>query len=151
MKTQFGFTLIEVMVSLAILGILAGISAYSFLNGLPERRVRAGSRHLYAGFQEARSEAVKRGEKVTIRFDIAADSFRITDANNKQIGSHTFAGYMDLYEATRDNSFTYNSRGMGESGSVRIRYYKAGAAKRGVRVTSAGGIALIDETDSNWN
>jgi len=151
MKPNAGFTLIEVMVAIAILGLIAGTSVYSFLNGLPERRVRAASRHLYAGIQKARSEAVKRGLRMTITFDIAADSLRITDAEDKTIGSYAFAGYIDLYEATGDNSFTYNSRGMGESGTVRIRYCKSGATKRGVRVTSAGGIALIDETDSNWD
>ena len=151
MKTNTGFTLIEVMVTIAILGILTGISFYCFLNGLPERRVRAASRNLYAGLQETRSEAVKRGERITITFDPAADSYRITDANGNQIGGHSFAEYIDLYEVTRkDNSFTYNSRGMGVSATARIQYFKPGSAKMGVRVTSAGAIALIDEKDDNW-
>lgn len=151
MKPTAGFTLIEVMVSIAILSLLAGISVYSFLSGLPERKVRAASRSLYAGIQETRSEAVKRGERITISFDLAADSYRITDADGNRIGSHAFADSIDLYEVTRkDNSFTYNPRGMGESATARIQYYKPGPLKRGIRVTSAGGIALIDETDNNW-
>lgn len=150
MKSNSGFTLIELMVTIAIMSILVGISVYSFLNGLPDRRVRSASRDLYAGIQEARSEAAKRGENITITFDTSADSYSVTDTNGNQIGSHTFPDHIDLYEVTNDTSYTFNYRGMGEDGRVRIKYYRSGPKKMGVRVTRAGGISLIDETDSNW-
>ena len=151
MKSTAGFTLIELMVTIAIIGILATFSSYSYFRGLPDRRVGSASRALYAGIQEARSEAVLRGEDVTITFSTGGDSYDLTDANGNQIGRYEFPGYIDLYEVTgADNSYTYNSRGLGESSIVRLQYYKAGPRRMGVRVTNAGGISIIDETDSDW-
>jgi type IV fimbrial biogenesis protein FimT len=56
-----GFTAIELMVTVAILAVLAGIAAPSF-NPIIERwRVRQVSEELQSTLYFARSEAVKRG------------------------------------------------------------------------------------------
>ena len=61
-----GFTAIELMVTVAILAVLAGIAAPSF-NPIIERwRVRQVSEELQSTFYFARSEAIKRGGNVTI-------------------------------------------------------------------------------------
>lgn len=61
-----GFTAIELMVTVAILAILAGLAAPSF-NPIIERwRVRQVSEELQSTFYFARSEAIKRGGNVTI-------------------------------------------------------------------------------------
>ena len=61
-----GFTAIELMVTVAVLAILAGIAAPSF-NPIIERwRVRQISEELQSTLYFARSEAIKRGGNVTI-------------------------------------------------------------------------------------
>lgn len=61
-----GFTAIELMVTVAILAVLAGLAAPSF-NPIIERwRVRQVSEELQSTFYFARSEAIKRGGNVTI-------------------------------------------------------------------------------------
>jgi type IV fimbrial biogenesis protein FimT len=61
-----GFTAIELMVTVAVLAVLAGIAAPSF-NPIIERwRVRQASEELQSTFYFARSEAIKRGGNVTI-------------------------------------------------------------------------------------
>ena len=153
MKTTYGFTLIEMMVTIAILSVLAGIGGYSFLNGLPERRVIAASRDLYAGIREAQSEAINRGEEITITFNTDGDSYTIADENDNQINNHEFPDFINLYEVTGDENFyVFDARGMKNvpSSRVRLQYYKSGPLRMGVRVTSAGGISIIDETDANW-
>jgi len=61
-----GFTAIELMVTVAILAVLAGLAAPSF-NPIIERwRVRQISEELQSTLYFARSEAIKRGGNVTI-------------------------------------------------------------------------------------
>lgn len=157
MKNHSGFTLIEVMVAIAIFSILAGVSTYSYLSGMPERRVTAESRQLFAGIQRSRSEAVGRGENITIDFDTGANSYEITftdpDDNVITIAEYDFPAYINMYEVTGDDSFyTFNARGLkiGPTSIVRMQYHREGPLQRGIRVTSAGGISIIDETDNNW-
>jgi type IV fimbrial biogenesis protein FimT len=61
-----GFTLIEVMVSLAILGILAALAAPSFSESIKRYRVNAVKDDLIASIQVARSEAIRSGFPVIL-------------------------------------------------------------------------------------
>ncbi len=63
-----GFTLIEVMVVVAVLAILLGIAAPSFQSMLDKRRLIGAAEQLYADLQYARSEAIKRNASVTVSF-----------------------------------------------------------------------------------
>ena len=150
---QSGFTLLELMVTIAIVGLMSGVASYSFLSGMPERRVIKSVRALYNGIQDARSEAVERGQDITITFN--SGNYIVTDPNNIEISRHEFLDYIDLYSVTGGgggDQYTFNGRGMktGVNGRVRIQYTRSGPLKRGVRVTSVGGVSMIDETDANW-
>jgi type IV fimbrial biogenesis protein FimT len=61
-----GFTLIELMVSLAVLGILASLAAPSFSAMIKKYRVNAIREELVASIQTARTEAVRRGRPVVL-------------------------------------------------------------------------------------
>lgn len=61
-----GFSLIELLVSLAILGILLSVAVPSFSVLLAEQRLRAVSTELRMSLTVARSEAVKRNSAVNL-------------------------------------------------------------------------------------
>jgi prepilin-type N-terminal cleavage/methylation domain-containing protein len=68
-QSNSGFTLIEIMVVLVVIGILAAISAPSFMKWLPNIALQSASRDLYGIMQKARSEAVKGNKDWAIVFD----------------------------------------------------------------------------------
>ena len=63
---QAGFTLIELMVTIAILAIISMIAAPSFTPLMERWRVRGAAEALQSTIYYARSEAIKRGGGVTI-------------------------------------------------------------------------------------
>lgn len=66
LSKQLGFTLIELMVTVSILAILLGIGVPSFRATIQGNRVASVSSDLVAALHFARSEAVRRGENVTL-------------------------------------------------------------------------------------
>jgi type IV fimbrial biogenesis protein FimT len=69
-----GFTLIEVLVALAIIFILALVSIPSFINLIQSRRLSTAAEQLYNTLQYARTEAIKRNANVYVSF-ITGDSW----------------------------------------------------------------------------
>jgi type IV fimbrial biogenesis protein FimT len=69
-----GFTLIELMVVLAIIVILGAAAAPSFSAMIANQRARAASTDLYAALTLARSEAIKRNLPVSL-VPVSADNW----------------------------------------------------------------------------
>jgi len=63
-----GFTLVELMIVVAVLAILLGIAAPSFQSMLDKRRLTGAAEQLYADLQYARSEAIRQNKIVTVYF-----------------------------------------------------------------------------------
>jgi type IV fimbrial biogenesis protein FimT len=66
MRYSRAFTIIELMITIAVLAIVVSIAAPSFTAMLRENRLAALSHELHGALQLARSEAVKRRENITV-------------------------------------------------------------------------------------
>jgi prepilin-type N-terminal cleavage/methylation domain-containing protein len=65
-QSQRGFTLIETLIIVLIVGVLAAISAPSFLSWLNSKRVEHALVKVEAALQETQSEATKRSKACTL-------------------------------------------------------------------------------------
>jgi type IV fimbrial biogenesis protein FimT len=77
-----GFTLLELMVTLAVLGILLGIAVPSFQSSLTNSRLTTAANDLVGALQAARSEAIKRNATHQFCVDTTTRAWQVLDSNN---------------------------------------------------------------------
>jgi len=65
-KAHSGFTLLELMVSIGVLAILLAIGVPTFQNVIRNNRIAGSTNELVTALTYARSEAMKRGDPVTV-------------------------------------------------------------------------------------
>ena len=66
MNRPQGFTIIELMVTIAVLAILAAMAIPSFTDMMERQRLINATEAVYSDLQNARSEAVKRSQQIVV-------------------------------------------------------------------------------------
>lgn len=79
MKRNFGFTLLELMATIAVLGVVVGIAIPSFSQMITKNRIETTAYEVLNTVQAARSEAVKRKRSVRI---CAAKNAQMDECDN---------------------------------------------------------------------
>lgn len=69
MKNSKGFTLLEVIIVIGVIGIMTAIAAPSISNWLPNYRLKGAARDLYGAAMRAKGEAVKRRVNCALTFN----------------------------------------------------------------------------------
>lgn len=73
-----GFTLLEMLAVLLLIGIAAAAVSISVTQGLASARVRAASSEMAGALRAARAEAIVRGQEQTFDVDTQANTYRAT-------------------------------------------------------------------------
>ncbi|NTY01699.1 Tfp pilus assembly protein FimT/FimU [Deinococcus sp. JMULE3] len=76
-RTQ-GFTLLELLLVIAILGIIAGIFGWSLLGSLRATQLRDAAAQLGADLRAARSATLKSGQSTTVTTTPSSGSYTVT-------------------------------------------------------------------------
>lgn len=84
-RSHSGFTLVEVMVTVAIIGILVALGTTSLSTLLPKMRLRSAARDVLANIEETKMAAIERGNECTIDFS-ALTSYTICQENDSTAG-----------------------------------------------------------------
>jgi len=77
LKNRKGFTLTEVVVTLAILGIMTAISVPSYLSWLPRHKLQTSVRQIYDDLNLAKIRAVKDNTVAVVIFNLAENNYDI--------------------------------------------------------------------------
>ena len=108
-KSQNGFTLLEIILAVFIMGIVAAIAIPAFLGFLPGMRLKGASRQVMGDLMDARMEAVKQNNPFRILV-LDDHRYKILDDDNhngsEDTGTET-SKTIDIQENYRDVTFNY--------------------------------------------
>jgi prepilin-type N-terminal cleavage/methylation domain-containing protein len=76
MRKNSGFTLTELMVTIAVIAILASLAIPNFVAWLPNYRLRHGAEEIQSTLQFARVRAIKQNATARVSFDIANETYQ---------------------------------------------------------------------------
>ena len=113
-KQNSGFTLVEMVVTAIVVGVIAAIASPNLLGLLNQNRVREGMRQVEGAVREAQKQATRKGATCSIRFTTTG-----TGTNKRSIikvvddaNPNPFAGcLLNTRELPRDVSFGLKGTG----------------------------------------
>ena len=105
-----GFSLVEILITLAIIAILAGISGTALMKWIPQANLKRAARTIVSMCQDARVEAIKRNQPINVSCNSTANTCVVTidGSTTRQFNLSIIGSGVKL-----DNSveLTFNSRG----------------------------------------
>jgi type IV fimbrial biogenesis protein FimT len=138
-RTPCGFTLLELMVVIAIVAVLLSLGAPAIGRGLALQRQRAAIQALSAGFNLARREAIIRASAVTVcpladrvgecGEDYAAGWQVFADPDRDQQPGDTRESLLRVYPALPPGLVVTNRAGTRVAGEA-VTWYPDGTARR---------------------
>lgn len=144
------FTLVDVTISVLILGIMSAVAAPRFVDSLQRRRVLMAARKIQADLQFARRTAMARGTDVTFQFDTVLHQYSIVGVDRAdRVGVAFLVDLTDSpYESKLvsadlggDTIVQFNYHGVPDSGgTVRVQ---AGSYQQTVTIDPDTGRATI--------
>ena len=129
-----GFSMVELLITLAILGILLTLAVPSFSTYLATNRLRAAADNILSGLQLARAEAIHQNTATSFVFDTSSNNWVV------QLASDYAAGVAPC------SAITYIQRSCSESTGVTATSTFTAASLAQVAFTSDGRLSTSSNT-----
>jgi len=122
-----GFTLVELMVVMVIIGLLLAVVPIAFDRALPGLELKSTTRQLAAALREARSNAIRDNQEASVTLNVTERRYALDGTKKSQVVAEGIE--LSLFTATTE---------VDEQGGGRIRFFPDGTSTGG-RVTLVGG------------
>lgn len=133
--SRAGFTLLEMLVTLTVIGVLLTLAVPSFQRLLPGVEIKAAARDVAATLKEARGTAIRTGREAAVAFDAAGGGYGLDGARPAR-----------LPQGVRLAIRTAAAERLGDRAAA-IRFYPDGTATGGAVTLANGAGSLVVSVD----
>jgi prepilin-type N-terminal cleavage/methylation domain-containing protein len=142
MRKDTGFSLLEMMVVIAIIATLSTIAIPSYFQWLPKHRVGIAARDVKSTLEFARSNAISRNTVIRVDFDWANDNLTVVEVVNfveTTLRTRQLPGDVDLQFDTLPAAVTFNGHGFTiQGGAVVVVNTSDNTLSRSITLTIGG-------------
>jgi prepilin-type N-terminal cleavage/methylation domain-containing protein len=145
MRNQSGFSLMELMVVIAIIAIVSALTVPNLIAWRNNAQLSRGARQIYSDLQDARKIAIKNNTLITVDFDAGSESYTILRGDSVLASRDMPPG---ITIAALANVASFNSLGFGRdfssadnNGAVTIS--RSGGRTVTIQVSSGGSIRIL--------
>ena len=103
-KKTGGFTLLELMAVVGILGVMAAVAVPNYLAWLPKHRLNGAARTLSSDLYLARMKAVSENREFTVKFDVDKNNYSIYSVGQ---AGETLVKTVDIGQMFKGTAYGY--------------------------------------------
>lgn len=145
-----GFTLIELMVTIAVLAIIVSIAAPNISNQLANQRVKSTTATLANALKEAKAESIIRRQNITVIYNATAKTVTLQDDSNNTLSSYNIQNKSIVTEEITPTTVTavtfQPSKVIADGAEVVYTVCDSGSSKETARQVNLNSIANVTTT-----